>query len=195
MLILDSDDSTKLRIIEASYGLFVKNGYQGSSMRDIARAAGLKAGSIYNHFPGKEEIFEAVFTEKHPLFRILSILDKAKGDNAEELLTNGINLLHRGIQNEPDLLNLFFVELVEMNGKHIQTAIEKNFPMDSNFMRQVFSMKNELRDIREPVLVRALIGTIFANIIFSWFIGESNSKRWGSQAEMTDVLLRGVLRD
>jgi len=192
---LDSDDSTKLRIIEASYGLFVKNGYQGSSMRDIARAAGLKAGSIYNHFPGKEEIFEAVFTEKHPLFRILSILDKAKGDNAEELLTNGINLLHRGIQNEPDLLNLFFVELVEMNGKHIQTAIEKNFPMDSNFMRQVFSMKNELRDIREPVLVRALIGTIFANIIFSWFIGESNSKRWGSQAEMTDVLLRGVLRD
>ena len=164
-------------------------------MRDIARAAGLKAGSIYNHFPGKEEIFEAVFTEKHPLFRILSILDKAKGDNAEELLTNGINLLHRGIQNEPDLLNLFFVELVEMNGKHIQTAIEKNFPMDSNFMRQVFSMKNELRDIREPVLVRALIGTIFANIIFSWFIGESNSKRWGSQAEMTDVLLRGVLRD
>lgn len=192
---MDSDDSTKLRIIEASYGLFVKNGYQGSSMRDIARAAGLKAGSIYNHFPGKEEIFEAVFTEKHPLFRILSILDKAKGDNAEELLTNGINLLHRGIQNEPDLLNLFFVELVEMNGKHIQTAIEKNFPMDSNFMRQVFSMKNELRDIREPVLVRALIGTIFANIIFSWFIGESNSKRWGSQAEMTDVLLRGVLRD
>ena len=164
-------------------------------MRDIAKAAGLKAGSIYNHFTGKEEIFEAVFMEKHPLFRILSILDKAKGDSAEELLTNAINLLHRGIQNEPDLLNLFFVELVEMNSKHIQTAIEKNFPMDSNFMRQVFSMKGELRDIREPVLVRALIGTIFANIMFSWFIGESNSKRWGSQAEMTDVLLRGVLRD
>ncbi len=96
---------------------------------------------------------------------------------------------------EPGLLNLFFVELVEMNGKHIPQAIKTNFPADSNFMRQIFTMKKELRDIREPVLIRALISTMFANIIFGWFIGEANSKRWGSQKEMTGVFLRGVLKE
>ena len=188
-------DSTKQRILDAAYRRFVKNGYQGSSMRDIAEEAGIKAGSIYNHFPGKEEIFEAVFIEKHPMFRILAILDKSKGKTAEELLTNAINLLQKEIQSEPALLNLFFVELVEMNGKHIQSAIETNFPIDSSFMNQIFSLKSEMRDIREPVLVRVLIGTIFANVMFNWFIGGSNSRRWGSLAEITDVMLRGILKD
>ncbi len=192
---MNSDDSTKKRILEAAYRLFVKNGYQGSSMRDIAEEAGIKASSIYNHFSRKEDIFEAVFIEKHPLFHILDTLEKVKGKTAEELLTNAINLLHRDLHSEPALLNLFFVELVEMNAMHIQAAIETNFPVDSKFMKQVFSMKSELRNIREPVLIRSLIGTVFATIIFNWFIGESNSKRWGSTAEITDVILRGILKN
>ncbi|MGY5860035.1 MAG: helix-turn-helix domain-containing protein [Candidatus Thorarchaeota archaeon] len=188
-------DDTKERILNAAYELFIDKGYQGSSMRDIASTAGIKAGSIYNHFAGKEQIFEAVFIEKHPMFRILSILDGIRGSTAEELLTNAVNKLNKELQSEPGLLNLFFVELVEMDGKHIPQAIEKNFPFDSIFMKQIFQMKDELRDIREPVLVRAVIGTIFANIMFNWFIGDAKPRRWGTQSEMTDVLLRGILKD
>ena len=92
-------------------------------------------------------------------------------------------------------MNLFFVEFVEMDGKHIPQAIEKNFPFDSIFMKQVFKMKEDIRDIREPVLVRAIIGTILANIMFNWLIGDTNPRRWGTQSEMTDVLLRGILKD
>lgn len=189
------DETTRQRILESAYELFVEKGYQGSSMRDIAAKAGIKAGSIYNHFEGKEQIFEAVFVEKHPMFRILAILEKVHGNNAEELLTNAINRLNEELRSEPNLLNLFFVELVEMDGKHIPEAIRTNFPSDSNFMKQVFQMKNEIRDIREPVLVRALIGTILANIMFNWFIGDTKSRRWGSATELTDVLLRGILKD
>ncbi|MCK4566976.1 MAG: hypothetical protein KAU48_06675, partial [Candidatus Thorarchaeota archaeon] len=59
----------------------------------------------------------------------------------------------------------------------------------------VFQFKNEIRDIREPVLIRALIGTILANIMFNWFIGDTKSRRWGTTAELTDVLLRGILKE
>lgn len=188
-------DVTKERILKAAYEQFIEKGYQGSSMRDIANRAGIKAGSIYNHFEGKEQIFEAVFIEKHPIFRILAVLDEVQGSNADELLTNAVNRLNMELQEDSGFLNLFFVELVEMDGKHIPQAIEKNFPFDSNFMKQIFQMKDELRNIREPVLVRAIIGTIFANIIFNWFIGDTKSRRWGTQSEMTDVLLRGILCD
>jgi len=189
------DDTTKTRILNSAYELFVQKGYRGSSMRDIAENAGIKAGSVYNHFKTKEDIFEAVFIEKHPLFRILALLDEVNGETAEELLTNAVNRLDTELQSEPGLLNLFFVEFVEMNGKHIPQAIEKNFPFDSNFMKQIFQMKDEIRDIRDPVLVRAVIGTIFANIIFNLFIGDAEPRRWGTQSEMTDVLLRGILKD
>jgi AcrR family transcriptional regulator len=191
---MSKKDNTESKILDAAYQLFVERGYQGSSMRDIAERAGIKAGSIYNHYSGKEAIFQAVFIERHPLFRILSILDEVKGSTAELLLTNATNRLHKELQEEPGLLNLFFVELVEMDGKHIPQAIRTNFPADSNFMKQIFSMKKELRDIREPVLIRALIGTFFANMMFGWFVGDTNSRRWGSLKEMTDVFLNGVIK-
>ncbi len=191
---MTDEDSTKNQILESAYELFVERGYRGSSMRDIAKHAGIKAASIYNHFENKEQIFEAVFIDRHPMFRILEVLDSIKGESAEDLLTNAVNRLNREFRNEPALLNLFFVELVEMDGKHVPRAIKTNFPTDSNFIKQIYEKKSEIRDIPIPVLIRSLIGTIFANIIFNWFIGESSSKRWGSTAELTDVLLRGILK-
>ena len=92
-------------------------------MREIAEHAGIKAASIYNHFGNKEQIFEAVFIEKHPMFKILATLDSIQGDTAEDLLTNAVNLLDKELQSEPGLLNLFFGELVEMDGKHVERGI------------------------------------------------------------------------
>ncbi|MHA1386858.1 MAG: TetR/AcrR family transcriptional regulator [Candidatus Thorarchaeota archaeon] len=192
---MTSDETTVRRILEAAYELFAEKGYRGSSMREIAEQSGIKAGSIYNHFKNKEEIFEAVFIEKHPLFRLLSLLDEVEGESAEELLSNAIDQLNNEIGSDPRLLNLFFVELVEMGGKHITEAMETNFPPDSKFMKQIFIMKDEFREIREPLIIRTLIGSVFANIIFNWFIGGTNPRRWGTQSEMTDVLLRGILKD
>lgn len=192
---MTSDETTKKRILDAAYELFVEKGYRGSSMREIAENASIKAGSIYNHFKKKEEIFEAVFIERHPLFRILAVLEEVEGETAEELLTNAVNRLRAELQNDPGLLNLFFVEFVEMKGEHIPIAIETNFPYDSNFIRQLTDLKSELRNIRQPVLVRVLISTIFSNIIFNWFIADQKSKRWGTDSEMTDVLLCGILKD
>jgi AcrR family transcriptional regulator len=42
---------------------FARRGYDGTSMRDIARAAGIKASSIYEHFSGKEELLHHALVE------------------------------------------------------------------------------------------------------------------------------------
>ena len=191
---MSNEDSTEKLVRDSAYTLFVERGFRGSSMRDIAERAGIKAASIYNHFDNKEQIFEAVFIERHPIFRILEILDGISGATAEELLSNAVNQLNKEIRSDPTLLNLFFVELVEMNGKHIEKAIKLNFPTDSGFIKQIYEKKSEIRNIPIPVLIRSLIGTVFANIMFNWFIGKSNSQRWGTTLEMTDVLLRGILK-
>lgn len=43
-------------IRRAALRLFAREGYDATSMREIAAAVGLKAGSLYNHFSSKEEI-------------------------------------------------------------------------------------------------------------------------------------------
>jgi len=191
---MSSEDTTKMQILDSAYRLFTEKGFRGSSLRDIAERSGIKAASIYNHFKSKEEIFEAVFIENHPLFDILLILDSVEGENAEDLLINAVDRLTEELHNNPSLLNLFFVEVVEMDGKHIQRAIKVNFPPDSKFIKQIFEFKSEIRDVPIPVLIRSLIGTIFANKMFNWFIGDSNLKRWGKPSDLTDVLLRGILK-
>ncbi|MFG1378744.1 TetR/AcrR family transcriptional regulator [Xanthobacter autotrophicus] len=48
-------------IIEAAR-LFAAKGFEATSMRDIADATGILAGSLYHHFTSKEELFVAVHT-------------------------------------------------------------------------------------------------------------------------------------
>lgn len=43
-------------IRRAALRLFAHDGYDATSMREIAAAVGIKAGSLYNHFASKEEI-------------------------------------------------------------------------------------------------------------------------------------------
>lgn len=59
-------------IIDAAAELFSSLGYDGTSIRDIAAKVGLLPGSIYHHFPSKEEIYVAVHREgfRHVLERI-----------------------------------------------------------------------------------------------------------------------------
>lgn len=53
---------TKQEILEHALALFMKQGYEGASMSDIAAATGIKKASLYAHYSGKEEIFSAVFS-------------------------------------------------------------------------------------------------------------------------------------
>ena len=50
-------------VLDAAATLFSKNGYEGTSMRDIAAASGMLAGSIYCHFSSKEDMFLSVQRE------------------------------------------------------------------------------------------------------------------------------------
>jgi AcrR family transcriptional regulator len=50
-------------VLNKAAALFSRKGYEGTSVRDIAAASGMLAGSIYCHFSSKEEIFLSVQRE------------------------------------------------------------------------------------------------------------------------------------
>jgi len=53
--------STKEKIIYTAVNLFSDNGYDNVSMLDIAKVVGIKASSIYNHFPSKADILKNLY--------------------------------------------------------------------------------------------------------------------------------------
>jgi len=52
---------TKARITQAALALFVEQGVAETTVRDIARAAGVAEGALYRHFAGKEELAWQLF--------------------------------------------------------------------------------------------------------------------------------------
>ena len=52
--------TTKEKILDTALELFSQRGYNGVSVRDIARAVGIRESSIYNHFESKKAIFDGI---------------------------------------------------------------------------------------------------------------------------------------
>lgn len=48
------------RVLDEAAALFLARGYAETSLRGIAAAAGMKAGSVYYHFASKEALLEAI---------------------------------------------------------------------------------------------------------------------------------------
>ncbi len=53
--------NTKQKIFDTSIELFSKKGFNGVSMREIAKVVGIKESSIYNHYKSKDEIIDSIF--------------------------------------------------------------------------------------------------------------------------------------
>ncbi len=53
-------DTRALEILEQVKAVFAQKGFDGASMQDLARAAGMSAGNFYRYFPSKDAIVESL---------------------------------------------------------------------------------------------------------------------------------------
>lgn len=68
---------TKGRLLQIARSLFIKKGYEKTSVQDIISAAGMSKGGFYHHFAGKEDLLlgmaeETAHAQKQFLLRALS---------------------------------------------------------------------------------------------------------------------------
>ena len=57
-------DETRERILDVAEKLFANNGYNGTSLRDVARGADLQTAAIGYHYPTKEGLFDTVIRRR-----------------------------------------------------------------------------------------------------------------------------------
>ena len=55
-------DARRAELAQASYRLLCERGYDGASMRQVAKAAGVSTGTLYHYFPDKSSILIHAFT-------------------------------------------------------------------------------------------------------------------------------------
>jgi AcrR family transcriptional regulator len=191
-------EATRLAIEDAAISLFMEQGYHATSMRQIADQAELALGGIYNHFSSKEEIFEGIIIDKHPYKEILPIIQKIEAESAEEFIREAARALVTVLGNRPDLLKLFFIELVEFNGKHVSKLLAEIAPKLLPIFEQLIRVRKNLRKIPPPVLVRSFVGMFFSYYFTGLLIKNSILEQLMPKDSFdlfVDIYLHGVIKE
>ena len=75
--------NTREQILEVSLDLFSVNGYEATSIAQIADAVGIRKASLYSHFAGKQDILESVVDSVLDGYEKQSIFANADWDDPE----------------------------------------------------------------------------------------------------------------
>lgn len=112
-----SDLETKEKIMESASVLFADHGYEGTSVREIAKAAGVNVASVNYYFSSKEnlflEIMRAGFIECASQMKFL--LEKNKG-NLEDTF---IDYFRYFLENSHNLRSHFKMMLSSQHSHHL----------------------------------------------------------------------------
>lgn len=74
--------NTKQEILEAALDLFSTQGFEATSVSQIADAVGIRKASLYSHFASKQEILESLMTQVLEQYNKHSIFIHTDWDNA-----------------------------------------------------------------------------------------------------------------
>jgi AcrR family transcriptional regulator len=108
--------ATRERILDAAGRLFAEQGFGATTTRDIARAADIASGTLFNYFPTKEAIVAALADEAAGRALVVAS-GKVAGEALEEdlfaLITAGLRQLAELRQHLPALLETWLNPLVD----------------------------------------------------------------------------------
>ena len=187
------------QILSAALEVFSKKGYAAATIPEIARAAGLAAGTIYLYFPGKRELFIKVI-ENLLVTPLISILEnestenfpttlKAALDNRLTFFQSGalsrLMLMMSEIQRDPELR-------AYINQKVLQPLFERVCRV---YATQINS--GIFRPMDPQILVRFISGMMIGMSIMANIEGESSplnklTKEQVAQ-EIMNFFLHGML--
>lgn len=114
---------TRAQILDAARGLFVEQGFDKTSLREVADEVGVTKAALYYHFRSKEDLLVALL---EPLNEVgLDFVDQLTGDDTERW-AQGIEAFIDWMMRNRDLF-----ELIE----HNEAAVTALSHGDSDFSR------------------------------------------------------------
>lgn len=155
---------TREVILDTAERLFAERGVDGVAVRDLARVMNLTAPSLYNHFPSKQALYEAVL--ERGIGPIVELVSKAwqPGALRPDHMEQTIDLLVTHLALHPHLARLLQRALLEEGGS-VQTIIARWF---DPLYRQGFAVIREAADdagwdrSELPHVALGLFGMVFA---------------------------------
>lgn len=187
----------RVLIMDAAVKAFAQNGYHQTRIADIAREAGVAAGTIYLYFSSKDDLLISIFHEKVQGFITDFRNQLSREKNAEVKLKKLVRLHLFQMQQHPDLAAVFQLELRQ--SRHFMSAYPK---VD---LKSYFGLIGEIiedgqeqgllrKDLYLSVVKKALFGAIDETVT-SWLLSGRTYDLTHMAGPLADLFIRGLRED
>jgi AcrR family transcriptional regulator len=140
----------KKRILSDVIPLFAKSGYDRVTMREIAAKARITAGSLYHHFPSKQELYleamKQAFTDSTRRLTEALSADRPPADR----LRNLVFRFCKQLQKDRVFSRLIHREILDGNEKRFRMIVDQVF---KEFFSEITRMCKELAPMFDPYLL------------------------------------------
>jgi len=162
-------------LTDVALRVFAERGYDGASMDDVARAAGITKASIYHHVSGKEALLERGLSRA--LDALFAILDepRARDGRAVERLRHIVERVAATTMSLlPELTVLF---RIHGSSKSEREAVERRRAFD-RAVTDIIAQAQRDGDVRTDVDARLAARLIFgmSNSVVEWYRSGSLSR-------------------
>lgn len=179
-------------IVKIAAALFARQGYHGTSMRDIAREVGVHAGSLYVHIDSKEALLEAI---------VFRIMEQSERDMAEVLAAGGTatERLHavaardlKLIGENKEFATVFFHEWRNLSEPRQRTVIESRDRWEAGLRSIIVSgiEAGEFRPVDPRIAGIAL--TSILNWAYVWYSAEGDLSTDQLAEQFAGMLITGL---
>jgi AcrR family transcriptional regulator len=151
------------KTVQAAGKLFARQGYHGTSTREIAQLGDVSENTLFRHFDHKEDLFWAAI--RRHLTRLKPTRDLLRGiaqnDSPEIILPKIIGMLTDTVDYRSELLRLIAVAYIELPMKAEEFFSEYFSPVISaiNHYIEMNIRSGKIRDMDSTMLTSALIMT------------------------------------
>jgi len=179
------------QILDAATTVFAEKGFHRTTIKDIARAAGIADGTIYTYFSSKTEVLLGILnrlnesTEREMQFALGSEQDVRAFFKA--YVRQRISLIWPNAEVFRAVLPEMLVN-VELRDLYYQQVLVPTFRVAEHyFLAQMEA--GQLRKVDVPLAVRAIAGTVLGLLMTQLLGDELIAARWEELPEVLTTLM------
>jgi TetR/AcrR family fatty acid metabolism transcriptional regulator len=188
------DPDKPQQIIDAAVRVFARKGYFNARVSDVAREAGIAAGTIYLYFDTKEDILVTLFRQKMAAFVDAVRKAIAAEPDAVSKLRRLIRLHFQILEENPQLAEVVQVELRQGHKLFRGAAsqeIAAYFALIGSVFEEGAAAGRFAPNLPVKVATKMLFGAM-DQMATSWVLGKRGYRLVDAADTVADVFLRGV---
>lgn len=163
-------------VLDAALALFTAQGYSGTTMDQVARAAGISKGAVYLYFPSKQDLLQGLVRRA-----VLPLADQAisglipAGGDAAAQLARVVRQIAAGLGapgglGVPKLILREAPLVPELAQMYREAVLARVIPALAGLIRAGMAA-GQFRPVDPELTVRSVIGPIFIHLILDQIFG------------------------